>query len=88
VSEHRERQQRSISRATKGIAIASVAATAVFGLAAAHTGKSALRSSGTADGSTASDDGTASSVDDDLSSPSLAPSQSAPSQHLPGPVSW
>jgi hypothetical protein len=46
ISANRELQQRRISRATKGLAVASVVATAIFGLAAAHTGKSGTGSGG------------------------------------------
>ena len=74
ISANRELQQRRISRATKGLAVASLFATAIFGLAAAHTGKSGVGSYGAAQG----DDGPTAFDDDFFSSSSLSPSQTAP----------
>jgi hypothetical protein len=82
ISANRELQQRRISRATKGLAVASVVATAVFGLAAAHTGKPGAGS----DGATQGDDGPTAFDDDFSSSSSLSPSQSAPSRSFEAPV--
>lgn len=78
----RELQRRRIALVTRGLAVASVVATAIFGIAAAHTGKV---SSGDA-GATESEDGGVLSSDDDFSSPGLTPSQSAPSQSFAPPV--
>jgi hypothetical protein len=86
ISANREQQQRRISRATKAIAVASAAATAIFGLVVAHGGKVSSGSTANGGGATSGDDGSASSFENGFSSPSLAPSQSAPSQSFGPPV--
>ena len=82
----RRLHQRRINRATTALAVAAATATAVFGLAAAHTTRvSSDTSSG--EGSSGSDDlGVIPSAEDDFSSPSLTPSQSAPTQSFGPPV--
>ena len=81
----RELQRRRIALVTRGLAVASVVATAIFGIAAAHTGKVSSGASSGDTGATESEDGGVLSSDD-LSSPALRPSQSAPSQSFAPPV--
>ena len=81
----RELQRRRIALVTRGLAVASVVATAIFGIAAAHTGKVSTGASSGDTGATESEDGGVLSSDD-LSSPALTPSQSAPSQSFAPPV--
>ena len=85
-SASRRLHQRRINRATAALAVAAATATAIFGLAAAHTTRvSSDTSSG--QGSSGSEDlGVIPSGGDDLSSPSLTPSQSAPTQSFGPPV--
>ena len=82
----RELQRRRIALVTRGLAVASVVATAIFGIAAAHTGKVSSGASSGDTGATESEDGGVLSSDDDFSSPGLTPSQSAPSQSFAPPV--
>jgi hypothetical protein len=86
ISASRELQQRRISRVTKGIALASVAATVAFALAAAHGGKVSSGSASTGEGAAQGDEGNVSPFEDELDSPTLTPSQSAPSQSAGPPV--
>jgi hypothetical protein len=84
ISANRELQRRRISRVTRGLAVASAVATAVFGVAAAHSGKV---SSGGSSGAVQEDDGVLSSGDDfSASSSALGPSQSAPTPSFGSPV--
>jgi hypothetical protein len=88
----RQRQQRRITRATRGLALAGAAATAVFALAAAHAGNRPAASTSGADPVSGDDAGTtpftAGDDDDDYGddSPSLAPSQAAPTPSFGPPV--
>lgn len=85
VSAVRRLHQRRLSRATRGIAVAAVAATAIFAAAAAHATRhaSAVTSSSTT-GST--DDQGVVQSDDGTGSWTLTPSQSSPSQSFGPPV--
>lgn len=86
VSANTALHRRRISRATKGLAVASVVATAIFGLAAAHTGKAPSGSTSGGDSATGGDDAGLFPSEDDFSTPSLTPSQSAPAQSFGPPV--
>ena len=86
VSVVRRLHQRRISRATRGIAVAAVAATAIFAAAAAHTTRHAAAA--TSNGTTGSGDGQGAveSGDDGTGSWTLTPSQSSPSRSFGPPV--
>ena len=79
-SASRRLQRRRVNRATAALAAGAAAATAVFGLAAAHATR--VSSATTGGGDVGSDP----SVADDLASPSLTPSQADPTQSLGPPV--
>jgi hypothetical protein len=76
-SSRRRRDRRRIRRATTALALAAATATAVFGLAAAHTPR--VSSTPSASGTRAAGDGESSlGAERDDVAPVLAPSQSPP----------
>ena len=88
-SAERERQRRRIWRATRALAVGGVAATAAFLFAVAHGGGRAATPTADATQSRAGDENGSDSLDDEgggTASPSLAPSQAAPTPTYAAPV--
>ena len=86
VSVVRRLHQRRISRATRGIAVAAVAATAIFAAAAAHTTRHAAAATSSGTAVSGDDQRAVESGDDGAGAWALTPSQSSPSQSSGPPV--